>query len=106
MARLAGRLGRGPGRRPRQRSPADELRRPTAAGHGAAASEPNILEPQPSLAIWTVVVFVGLLLVLGRFAWKPLLEALHQREDHLEHVLHDTERAGTRPRACSPSIAG
>jgi F-type H+-transporting ATPase subunit b len=31
--------------------------------------------------------------VLGRFAWKPLLEALHQREVHLEHVLHDTERA-------------
>jgi len=65
-----------------------------AAGHGAEAeAQPNILEPQPSLAIWTVVVFVGLLLVLGRFAWKPLLEALHQREVHLEHVLHDTERA-------------
>ena len=64
----------------------------TASGHGASA-DPNILEPQPSLAIWTVVVFVGLLLVLGRFAWKPLLEALHQREVHLEHVLHDTERA-------------
>jgi F-type H+-transporting ATPase subunit b len=70
-----------------------------AAGHGAAAShgggeaQPNILEPQPSLAIWTVVVFLGLLLVLGRFAWKPLLGALHQREEHLEHVLHDTEKA-------------
>jgi F-type H+-transporting ATPase subunit b len=39
------------------------------------------------------VVFVGLLIVLSRFAWKPLLDALHQREVHLEHVLHDTERA-------------
>jgi F-type H+-transporting ATPase subunit b len=63
-----------------------------APAHGAAG-DPNILEAQPSLAIWTVVVFVGLLLVLSRFAWKPLLEALHQREVHLEHVLHDTERA-------------
>src|SRR3954447_16227063 len=61
-------------------------------GHGAEA-QPNILEPQPSLAIWTVVVFLGLLFVLGRFAWKPLLDALHQREEHLEHVLNDTERA-------------
>jgi F-type H+-transporting ATPase subunit b len=65
-----------------------------AAGHGAGAEEtPNFLEPQPSLAIWTVVVFIGLLLVLGRFAWKPLLAALRQREEHLEHVLLDTERA-------------
>src|SRR4051794_38939618 len=64
-----------------------------AGGHGEANGQPNILEPQPSLAIWTVVVFVGLLLVLGRFAWRPLLDALQQREAHLEHVLHDTERA-------------
>ena len=57
------------------------------------AHEPDILEPQPSLAIWTVVVFLGLLFVLGKFAWKPLLHSLHQREEHLEHVLLETERA-------------
>src|SRR3954466_10465070 len=56
-----------------------------AAGHGAEA-QPNILEPQAPLAIWTVVVFLGLLFVLGKYAWKPLLGALHQREEHLEHV--------------------
>jgi F-type H+-transporting ATPase subunit b len=61
-------------------------------GHGGGG-EPNILEPQPSLALWTVVVFLGLMFVLGRFAWKPLLTALHQREEHLEHVLLETERA-------------
>ncbi len=58
-----------------------------------APGKPNILEPQPNLAIWTVVVFLGLLFVLGNFAWKPLLAALHQREEHLEHVLLETERA-------------
>lgn len=63
-----------------------------APGH-AAAAEPNILEPQPSLAIWTVVVFLGLMFVLGKYAWKPLIEALHRREEHLEHVLVDTEKA-------------
>ena len=31
--------------------------------------------------------------VLGRYAWKPLLKALHDRERHLEHVLTETERA-------------
>ena len=38
-------------------------------------------------------MFVGLLLVLGKFAWKPLLHALEQREEHLEHCLLETERA-------------
>lgn len=61
-------------------------------GHGSGG-EPNILETQPSLALWTVVVFVGLLLVLKQFAWKPLLAALHEREEHLEHVLLETEKA-------------
>ena len=57
------------------------------------AGEPNILEPQPTLAIWTVVVFLGLLFVLGKFAWGPLLASLHHREEHLLNVLHETERA-------------
>ena len=53
----------------------------------------NPLEIKPSLAVWTLVVFLLLLYVLGRFAWKPLLAALHNREQHLEHVLLETERA-------------
>jgi len=53
----------------------------------------NPLEVKPALAFWSLVVFVLLLFVLGRFAWKPLLAALHSREQHLEHVLLETERA-------------
>jgi F-type H+-transporting ATPase subunit b len=64
-----------------------------AAAHDEGGGAENPIAPQPSLAIWTVVVFLGLLFVLGRFAWKPLLAALHQREEHLEHVLLETERA-------------
>jgi F-type H+-transporting ATPase subunit b len=55
--------------------------------------DPNIFEPQPALMIWTLVVFLGLLVILRRFAWKPLVSALHQREEHMEHVLEETERA-------------
>ena len=29
----------------------------------------------------------------AKFAWKPLMHALHEREKHLEHVLIETERA-------------
>jgi F-type H+-transporting ATPase subunit b len=63
--------------------------------HVAAEPEAKInpLEIKPALAVWTLVVFLLLLYVLGRFAWKPLLAALHSREQHLEHVLLETERA-------------
>jgi F-type H+-transporting ATPase subunit b len=63
-------------------------------GHSAEAEEkPNPMKPEPTLAIWTVLVFLGLFFVLGKFAWGPLSQALHQREEHLEHCLLQTEKA-------------
>ena len=71
----------------------------TAAEPGHAPAAPaNPMKPEPTLAIWTLVVFLGLLAVLTRFAWKPLIHALHEREKHLEHVLMETERARQRKR--------
>jgi F-type H+-transporting ATPase subunit b len=82
---------------------AQESKKPAeAAGHagllategGQASEEPaNPMKLEPTLAIWSFVVFLGLLTVLGRYAWKPLIQALHEREKHLEHVLLETERA-------------
>lgn len=63
------------------------------SGHAAEEAKANPMELQPSLALWTVVVFVCLLLILGKFAWKPLVEALHHREEHLEHCLLQSEKA-------------
>ena len=51
------------------------------------------MKAEPTLAIWTLVVFLVLLAILTKFAWKPLMHALHEREKHLEHVLHETKRA-------------
>ncbi len=66
-----------------------------AAGeeHSSSSQDVNPLKTQPALAIGSLVVFIGLVFVLGKYAWKPLLEALHNREQHLEHVLLETERA-------------
>ena len=38
------------------------------------------LRPALDLTIWTIVVFLLLLFVLGRFAWKPMLQGLQKRE--------------------------
>jgi F-type H+-transporting ATPase subunit b len=74
-------------------APAHAPAAPEGGARGGSEGEPNPLNPEPTLAIWTLVVFIGLMAVLGRFAWKPLLSALHQREHHLQHVLEETERA-------------
>jgi F-type H+-transporting ATPase subunit b len=75
---------------PHQTTPSSEHAK---GGHEAESGSANPMAPQPTLAIFTLVVFVVLFLVLSKFAWKPLLEALHKREAHLEHVLLETERA-------------
>ena len=62
------------------------------AGH-SSSSQPNILEPQAPLAIWTVVVFGVLLAILAKFAWGPMMKSLHDREEHIEHTLLETEKA-------------
>ncbi|MBI4417490.1 MAG: F0F1 ATP synthase subunit B [Ignavibacteriales bacterium] len=47
----------------------------------------------PGLSIWTTVVFVLLVLVLGKFAWKPLLKTLQDREQKIRDSLEQAERA-------------
>ena len=45
------------------------------------------------LAVWTVVVFLVLLFVLGRFAWKPMLQGLEERERAIHSAVEDAQRA-------------
>ncbi|HLF13381.1 MAG TPA: F0F1 ATP synthase subunit B [Bacteroidota bacterium] len=52
-----------------------------------------MLDPNPGLIVWTIVTFVLLLLVLRKFAWKPLLKALHDRESSIRGTLEHAENA-------------
>ncbi|WP_337174406.1 F0F1 ATP synthase subunit B [Paludisphaera sp.] len=70
---------------------ADAAHAADAGAHGEA--KPNPMKAEPGLAVWTLVVFACLLAVLGKYAWKPLVEALHNREHHLEQTLLQTEKA-------------
>jgi F-type H+-transporting ATPase subunit b len=47
-------------------------------------------------AIWTVVTFMVLLLVLSKVAWKPLLKNLKTREEHIMYQLSSAENARLR----------
>jgi F-type H+-transporting ATPase subunit b len=47
----------------------------------------------PGLMVWTVVTFIVLMLVLNRYAWKPLLKVLQDRESKIRRELEQAERA-------------
>jgi len=54
-----------------------------------------MLDPNPGLIVWTIVSFVCLVLILRKFAWEPILEALHKREQYVRDTLDRAERART-----------
>jgi F-type H+-transporting ATPase subunit b len=53
---------------------------------------PGPLTVEPGLMIWTVFVFILLLLILKRFAYPALLGAVEARERALQEQLDDAER--------------
>lgn len=60
----------------------------------AAEGEDNpITTPRLDLGIWTIVVFVLLLLLLRRLAWGPMLEGLQRREQNIRAAREEAERA-------------
>ncbi len=58
---------------------------------GAVEEEPSPFSGSLADAVWTVVSFVALLLVLWRLAWKPVLAGLTARQEFIEKQLKDAE---------------
>lgn len=52
-----------------------------------------MLDINPGLIIWTMITFVLLVAVLGKFAWTPILTALHSREQEIADALKKAEEA-------------
>ena len=52
-----------------------------------------LVQLDPGLFIWTILTFLLLLTVLAKFAWKPLLKMLKDREDMIRNSLDDAEKA-------------
>ncbi len=52
-----------------------------------------MLDINPGLIIWTMITFALLVVVLGKFAWKPILQALQAREHEIADALKKAEEA-------------
>jgi F-type H+-transporting ATPase subunit b len=53
----------------------------------------NLVRPDPGLFIWTIVVFLLLVTMLRKFAWRPLLQALEARQETIRKSLDDADKA-------------
>lgn len=53
----------------------------------------ELITPGIGLVFWTALVFVLLLFLLTKFAWKPILQALNDREKSIGDALSAAENA-------------
>ena len=53
----------------------------------------DLLTPGPGLIIWQLFVFVLLVILLGKLAWKPILSSLKEREESIRQALDSAEKA-------------
>lgn len=52
-----------------------------------------LLDPHAGLIAWTIITFVVVLIILKRFVWSPLLEALDERQKRIRDALEGAEQA-------------
>ena len=52
----------------------------------------RLLTPEFGLIIWTLLAFIIVLIILKKFAWKPILNSLKERETTIADSLATAER--------------
>lgn len=53
----------------------------------------DLLTPGIGLVVWQSVVFLILVFLLAKFAWKPILDSLKIRDESIEEALQSAEKA-------------
>jgi F-type H+-transporting ATPase subunit b len=53
----------------------------------------ELMTPNTGAILWTILTFVALLLILRKFAWKPILTMLDERESQIQGSLDLADKA-------------
>lgn len=53
----------------------------------------DLIKPGFGLVFWTVITFLILLFLLRKFAWRPILGAVSEREEGIKNALASAENA-------------
>lgn len=54
---------------------------------------PAFLSPELGLIFWQLIIFLLVLFLLAKFAWRPILLSLKQREDNIDSALRMADQA-------------
>ena len=52
----------------------------------------DLLTPELGLFFWTLVAFLAIFFILGKFAWKPILKVLGEREKGIADAISSAEK--------------
>lgn len=64
----------------------------------------KLFTPEVGLMIWTALTFALLLLILGRFGWRPLIDSIKARERYLAEEREAAENARKEARRIQEDI--
>ena len=53
----------------------------------------SLITPNPGLSIWALIIFVLLIVILGKYGFKPIASALNEREKTITESLAQAEKA-------------
>jgi F-type H+-transporting ATPase subunit b len=53
----------------------------------------DLVTPGLGLIVWQTILFLLILFVLGKFAWKPILNGLKEREKNIDEALVSAKKA-------------
>lgn len=62
------------------------------AEHAADKVQSGILSPNGGVMVWTLVIFIVLLIVLSKYAFKPITKAVEDRERALAEAIDAAQR--------------
>jgi len=66
---------------------------PALAAEAEGGEGPSLFAGDLGNAVWTLLIFVVVLLVLGKFAWGPILKGLQARESFILESLEKAKQA-------------
>ena len=53
----------------------------------------DLITPDFGIIFWQTITLFAVIVILGKFAWKPILQILSEREQHIAKSLQDAEEA-------------
>lgn len=53
----------------------------------------ELVQPGLGLIFWMTLSFAIVIWILGKYAWKPIMKSLKEREDSIDEALHAADKA-------------